>query len=156
MKMIKSIAFMALIVSVLITGCKPKDTDIQAAVEKSIAASPSLSGTTVTVKEGVVSLAGQVQDETAKALAETTAKAVKGVKSVVNEVSVAAPVVIATDDVLTQAVKDAVKDFPTVVATINDGIVSLNGEIKKEALPKLMMALSALKPKKIDNKLTVK
>lgn len=156
MKIIKSLALVALMLSVVITGCKPKDADIKAAIEKSIAAMPSLSGTAVDVKEGAVSLSGQLQDETAKVLAETTAKAVKGVKSVTNNITLPAPVVIAVDEVLTKSVKDAVKDYPTVVATINDGVVNLTGEIKKDALPKLMMALSSLKPKKIDNKLTVK
>ncbi|WP_205943093.1 BON domain-containing protein [Pedobacter cryotolerans] len=156
MKIMKSMAFMALIFSVLFTGCKPKDADIKTAVEKSISAVPSLAGTTVEVKEGVVSLSGQLPDETAKSLAETTAKAVKGVKSVVNNLSIAAPITIAVDEVLTKSVKDAVKDYPTVVAAINDGVVLLTGEIKKDALPKLMMALSSLKPKKIENKLTVK
>lgn len=158
MKIIKSLALVALIVSVFYIGCKPKDADIKTAVEKSISAVPSLTGTTVEVKEGIVSLSGQLQDETAKALAETTVKVVKGVKSVVNNISIntPAPVTIAVDEVLTKAVKDAVKDYPTVIAAVNDGVVSLSGEIKKAALPKLMMALSSLKPKKIDNKLTVK
>jgi hyperosmotically inducible protein len=156
MKIMKSVAVIALLLSVVFTGCKPKDADILKAVEKSIEAETSLNGTTVNVNEGVVSLSGQLKDETAKALAETKAKAEKGVKSVVNNITIAAPVTIAVDEVLTKAVKDAVKDYPTVVASINDGIVSLNGEIKKDALPKLMMALSSLKPKKIDNKLTVK
>lgn len=156
MKIMKSLALIALILSVLFTGCKPKDTDILKAVEKSIAAEPSLNGTTINVNEGVVSLSGQLKDETAKTLAETKAKAEKGVKSVVNNITITAPVIIAVDEILTKAVKDAVKDYPTVVAAVNDGVVSLTGEIKKDTLPKLMMALSSLKPKKIDNKLTVK
>lgn len=156
MKIMKSMAVIALILSVLFIGCKPKDADILKAVEKSFAAETSLNGTTINVSEGVVSLSGQLKDETARTLAETKAKAEKGVKSVINNITIAAPVLIAVDEVLTKAVKDAVKDYPTVVAVINDGVVSLTGEIKKEALPKLMMGLSSLKPKKIDNKLTVK
>lgn len=156
MKIFKSLAFIALIVTIGITGCKPKDADIKTAVEKSIASVPELTGTTVDVKEGVVTLGGELKDETAKALAETTTKVVKGVKSVTNSITIEAPVVIAVDEVLTKNVADAVKDYPTVVAVVNDGVVSLTGEIKKDALPKLMMALSSLKPKQIANKLTVK
>lgn len=147
---------MALMLSVAFTGCKPKDADIKAAIEKSITTTPSLAGTVVEVSEGAVVLSGQLKDETAKALAETTTKAVKGVKSVTNNISLPAPVLIAIDEVLVKAVKDAVKDYPQVVAIVNEGIVSLNGEIKKDALPRLMMALSSLKPKKINNKLIVK
>lgn len=158
MKIIKSLTFVALMSIIAFVGCKPKDADIKAAVEKSIAADPSLAGTTVDVKEGVVTLAGEVKDEASKALAETTAKAVKGVKSITNNLSVPAPapIVIAADEALIKSVKDATKDYPTVMTSIKDGVVSLTGEIKKESLPKLMMALSALKPKKIENKLTVK
>lgn len=156
MKIFKFLAFIALIVTIGFTGCKPKDADIKAAVEKSIASVPELTGTTVDVKEGVVTLGGELKDETAKTLAETTTKIVKGVKSVTNSITVAAPVIIAVDEVLTKNVADAVKDYPTVVAQVNDGVVSLTGEIKKDDLPKLMMTLSSLKPKQIANKLTVK
>ena len=41
-------------------------------------------------------------------------------------------------------------------ADVKDGVVTLTGEIKKASLPKLMQSLMALKPKKVDNKLTVK
>lgn len=155
MKFIKSLAFLALTLTIGITGCKPKDADIKAAVEKSMAAESSLTGTTVEVTEGMVTLGGQLQDDAAKSLAETTAKSVKGVKSVTNSITTSAPVDIAVDTELTKNVMDAVKDYPTVVATVNDGVVSLTGEIKKASLQKLMMALSALNPKRIDNKLTV-
>lgn len=159
MKIIKSLIITAIVASIAITGCKPKDADIKAALETSIASVPSLAGTTVDVKEGVATLNGELKDETAKALAETTAKAVKGVKSVSNLITVtvqAKPVTIAVDDLLSQTLKDAVKDYPTVVASVKDGVVNLTGTVQKSSLPKLLMAISALKPKKIDNKLTIK
>lgn len=158
MKIFKTLAFIALFASIFIIACKPKDADIKTALETSINTA-GLTGTTVQVTEGVVTLTGELKDEAAKQLAETTAKAVKGVKSVVNNITITpppAPIIVNTDDVLINAVKDAVKDYPTVVATVNAGVLSLTGEIKKANLPKLMMALSALKAKKIDNKLTVK
>ncbi len=155
MKIFKSLAFVALLLTIGITGCKPKDADIKAAVEKSFSDQASLAGTTVEVTDGVVTLGGEVPDEAARSLAETTAKSVKGVKSVNNNTTPPAPVVIAGDDVLNKNVMDAVKDYPTVVATVNDGVVTLTGEIQKASLQKLMMSLSALNPKQVDNKLTV-
>ena len=155
MKIFKSLAFVALLLTIGITGCKPKDADIKAAVEKSFSDQASLAGTTVEVTDGVVTLGGEVPDEAARSLAETTAKSVKGVKSVNNNTTPPAPVVIAGDDVLSKNVMDAVKDYPTVVATVNDGVVTLTGEIQKASLQKLMMSLSALNPKQVDNKLTV-
>ena len=52
-------------------------------------------------------------------------------------------------------VTDAIKDHPTVKAEVKDGVITLTGEIKKDALKKLMPLLQSLKPKKVDNKLTV-
>lgn len=88
-------------------------------------------------------------------------KEIKGVKSVVNNATIAppapaAPVEIAADDPLTKAVADATKDFAGVSATVKDGVVTLTGEIKKTDLPKLMQAIMASKPKKVDNQLVVK
>jgi osmotically-inducible protein OsmY len=87
---------------------------------------------------------------------------VKGVKQVVNNCTVAppptapAPVVIAADDPLAKGVTDAIKDYPGVKADVKDGVVTLTGDIKRAELQKLMEALHTLKPKKIDNKLTIK
>ena len=85
----------------------------------------------------------------------------KGVKQVTDRVVVTpppppAPVVIAADDPLTKNVNDAIKDYPGVAATVKDGEVTLTGEIKRANLQKLMMNLQSLKPKKINNQLTIK
>ena len=37
-----------------------------------------------------------------------------------------------------------------------DGVITLTGEIKKDELKKLMPLLQSLKPKKVDNKATIK
>ena len=65
------------------------------------------------------------------------------------------PVEIAPDNQLADGVKDATKDFPGVNATVNDGEVTLTGNIKRDRLPVLMQSLHALNPKKINNNLTV-
>ena len=67
-----------------------------------------------------------------------------------------APVQVSPDDSLTTMAKDAVKDYPDVTATVNNGEVTLTGNITREKLPKLMMAVSAMHPKKINNSLTIK
>ena len=66
------------------------------------------------------------------------------------------PVEIAPDTELTTNVMDATKDFPTVVATISDGEITLTGDITRDRLPALMQSLNALHPKKITNNLNVK
>ncbi|WP_316818773.1 BON domain-containing protein [Pedobacter nyackensis] len=144
------------IMTIAFTGCKskPKDADLKAAIETALQANPAASGTTVSVDKGVATLNGQVADEASKEDLGKAAAGIMGVKSVVNNLSIAAasvPVAITQDDPLAAAVKDATKDFPTVTATVFDGIITLKGEIQKANLQKLMMALQALKPKKVDN-----
>lgn len=137
------------------TSCKskPKDADIKTAVEKVLADDPMMSGTTVSVEKGVATISGVCKDDACKAACEKAVAAVKGVKSVVNNCSVAPPpmpVEISADDPLTKAVTDALKAFPGVSATVKDGIISLTGSIAKADRQKLMMALQALMPKKVD------
>ena len=67
-----------------------------------------------------------------------------------------APVQISPDDSLTTMAKDAVKDYPDVTASVNNGEVTLTGNITRDKLPKLMMAVNAIHPKKVNNNLTIK
>jgi osmotically-inducible protein OsmY len=64
--------------------------------------------------------------------------------------------VVASDEALTTSLKDATKDFPGVTATVNNGEVTLTGEISRDRLPKLMQSVNALQPKKVNNNLTIK
>ena len=145
----------------VLTSCKQSDSKIKTAVDKEITSNPALTGLTASVQEGVVTLTGECKDEASKSVAETSIGKIKGVKQVINNCTLpvpvsTAPVVIAEDDALTKAVADATKDHPTVKATVNDGVVTLTGEIKRPQLQQLMMTLQGLKPKKIDNQLVIK
>ena len=66
------------------------------------------------------------------------------------------PVVITADDPLKASVDNTIKPYPGVNATIQNGVITLTGEIKRADLQQLMAALNSLKPKSIDNKLTIK
>lgn len=70
--------------------------------------------------------------------------------------SAPAPVEISADDALTTGAKDATKDYPGVNATINNGEITLTGEIQRSKLQNLMQSLQSLRPKKINNQLTIK
>jgi hyperosmotically inducible periplasmic protein len=152
----------ALLVSMTVPGCKSrvKDSDVRTSVETSLRSNPDLSSVNVEIKDGVATLSGQVKDNAARESAESTVKGVKGVKSVNNNITVmpeAAPVEITADDPLKSSVTDAIKDHPGVTADVNDGVITLTGEINKTDLPRLMQKLNALKPKKVDNsKLIIK
>lgn len=162
-------ALLALLLSSsLFFACKsgPKDADIQASIATAVSSIPGASDVTTTVKDGVVTIAGQFKDEAAKTAYENAVKSLKGVKSITDnatiapppaaETTTAAPPVINADDQLTKGVADATKDFQGVKAAVKDGVVTLTGEIKRSDLVKLMQSLNSLHPKKIENKLTIK
>lgn len=147
------------------TSCKskPKDEDIRKDVQAALSSNAALSGLSVDVREGVVTVSGQVTDESARSAVDAQLTEIKGVKQVVNNTTVAAPPPvpanipeITTDDVLTTAVRDAIKDHPTVKAEVKEGVIILTGEIKRTDLPTLMQKLQATKPKSIDPKGLVK
>ncbi|MCW3463989.1 BON domain-containing protein [Chitinophaga nivalis] len=155
MKMKKLTAAVLIAGLAFMVACKgkPKDSDIQAAVTTSLQATPQVA---VDVKEGVVTLSGEVSSEAEKASVEAAAKSVKDVKTVANNITVAvapvttAPVATTPDDALTTAVAGVVKDFPGVSATVKDGVVSVAGELNAARWKTLKIALDALKPKKVD------
>lgn len=137
-----------------LAACAPKDADIKAGVDTAIS---GVSGVTVNVSNGVATISGEFADEATRTSTTALVAGVKGVKSVADSSTIAPPpVVISPDDALRTSVAAALAAFPTLTATIADGVITLNGEIKKAELPMAMQALSALNPKKIDNKATVK
>ncbi len=135
------------------SACAPKDAAIKAAVDQAIA---GVQGVTVDVANGVATISGQFADSAAMASTETLVKAVKGVKSVVVNATVAPPVVISADDMLKTSVATALQAYSTLTADVKDGVITLTGEVKRADLPKVMQVLSALNPKKVENKATVK
>ncbi|MDN5287156.1 MAG: transport-associated protein [Mucilaginibacter sp.] len=154
MKLTKVFAIVPILAMSLLVSCGVKDADIQAKVTETLKAVP---GVSAEVKDGVLTLSGNVPDDAAKTAAETAVKAEKGVKSVVNNITVtpatpaaAAPITISPDEVLTKAVVDATKDYPGVTAAVKDGVISLKGTLTVDKWKRLKMSLDALSPKKVD------
>ena len=148
-------------ISMQLTSCKgkPKDSDIQASLNEKVQADSRLNHVTTSVTDGVVTLSGDCPDETCRTSAEQAAKDVKGVKSVVNNITVmppAPPVTVSPDSNLEAGLRDATKDYPGVMATVSNGEVTLTGTIERSKLPKLMQSINSLNPKKVNNNLTVK
>jgi hyperosmotically inducible protein len=158
MRVLLGLAFVS---ALMVSSCGPKDVDIE---KKSTAAISAYPGVSVTVKDGVATLTGEVTDESSKTAIENSVKSVKGVKSVINNLSVPppapapAPVEINPDVTLQQSVNTIISsmNLSKVQATVKDGVVTLTGEIKKSDLPTLMQKLNEIKPKKIENKLVKK
>lgn len=135
------------------SSCKPKDADIKTAVEKAIAA--DMTNATVTVEKGIVTINGECKDDACKTKCNESIKAIKGVKEVVNNCTLTPPpapeVVIPTISAVEQSVKDALKDFPNVTYSLNEGGIVLGGEVDKAKLVTLMQALQGLNLK-VDSK----
>src|SRR5690348_2961022 len=81
--------------SVTVSSCGPKDNDIQNSFNEKTRTDARLGNISGTVKDGVLTLNGQCPDENCRSYAEQSAKEVKGVKSVVNNISVTPPVTAA-------------------------------------------------------------
>lgn len=160
----KAFRFMTAITLILALGmsvasCKKvNDADVQKAAQEVLMADPSLAGVVVTVQEQVATLTGIVDDDVAKATAESAVAAVENVKSVVNHIEVVppAPDYSELDAAINAALADAMKDHATVTAAVENGVITLTGEIRERDLPTLMQKLNALNPVQIVNNLTVK
>jgi hyperosmotically inducible periplasmic protein len=151
-KLMGIIAILTLALYLPACKSKVKDADIKTTVEKTLISSPGLAGLTVDVKDGVATVSGEVKTDAERAAVETTLKGVKGVKSVVNNTTVAVPppVVNADDETLARGLADALKDNPTVSSSVVDGKIVLTGEIAKAKWVALKQTLDKLKSKGYD------
>ncbi len=145
---------MAVVVSgtLFFVSCKPKDSEIKAKVEKALAADPMMNGATVDVKDGVVTINGVCKDESCRAHCEAAAKGVKGVKSVINNCTIAAPpapppasVTTILDGATQQQVRDGLKDIPGVTVVFTGDKAVISGEVTSANRMKIMQMLAAAK-----------
>lgn len=149
----------AVAITLAFAACKPSDEKIAEAVRAKVTSvSPSIS---VMVKDGIATLSGEVTDAATKAAAETALQGIKGVKSVVNNITLPPPpppVVINPDDLLRKGIDSvfASKGIKDVTASVAAGVVTLTGTAKKADLQKIMQAANELKPKKVLNQLSLK
>jgi hyperosmotically inducible protein len=160
-KLTNLFVFVALVAT--LNACKPSDEKIGAAVNQAIAANSSLSPVTATVKEGVVSLSGEVETDELKALAESTLKAVKGVKSIANNLTVkpkgptAEELAAMADNALLAKVNEAFTTYKVtgIVAAVKDGIVTLTGDVKRKELQNVMKAAMETGAVKVENQMNI-
>lgn len=150
MKIKQIISSLVLCFSLFLVSCSPKDADINQSVVTAVQGVPGVSADT---RDGVVTLSGQVMDENSKSAAEEAARKVKGVKSVVNNITVTPPpaptVSISPDDALRAGVTDAIKDFPNATATVTDGEIVVTGELSADDWKRLKISLDALNPRRV-------
>ncbi len=107
---VKYLSILTIAIALFLTACGKSDADLQKAAADKLAAD-NVAGVTVTVKDGVATLTGEVADAAAKSKAEASAK-VEGIKSVVNNLTLK-PLATATpaapDAGLTGKINEALK-----------------------------------------------
>ncbi len=152
MKLTKLLMVVAVSATMLFVSCKPKDADIKTAVEKALSADPSMTGATVDVKDGVVTMGGECKDDACKAGCEKIVAGVKGVKSVVNNCTVAAPpppppasLTTVLDAATQQKVKDGLKDMPGVTVEFVSDKAILKGAVTDKQRLTIMQLLASAK-----------
>ena len=166
MKITRLLMALAVTVAIGFAGCATKDADIKTAIETKLKAKPDMTAASVDVKDGVATLSGECKDDACKADCEKMTQEVKGVKSVINNLAIAAPppppvqppASLTTDlDAATQQkVKDGLKDIPGVTVEFTGDKAVLSGEVTKANRMKIMQILASAKVKSDVSKLTNK
>ena len=150
-----SIFFVALLVTV--SACKPKDEDLTKAVQAAI--STVSSDVTVSTQDGVATLSGAVENQEVIQKIVTLAEGTKGIKSVVNSMTVKVQeIVFSADDILKQKVEAGFAKYGLtgITATVTNGEVTLTGDIARAKLMDAMKAANEALPMKVTNQLTIK
>ena len=166
MKTTRLLMVAAIAVTVGFASCSPKDADIKAAVETKLKAKPDMAGAMVDVKDGVTTISGECKDDACKADCEKLAQEVKGVKTVINNLTVAAPppppvappasLTTELDAATQQKVKDGLKDIQGVTVEFSGDKAIVSGEVTKANRMKIMQILASAKVKSDVSKLTDK
>lgn len=137
----------------------PSDADLKAKAETALKGDAATSRVMVDVKDGVATVSGEVADDAAKAKAAELAK-VEGVKSVTNDVTVAAPpppMASADDATMKTKVEEALKAKACgdISVEVKEGTVTLRGSIAQAKLGECVMAAQETKPRNVVNQLQV-
>lgn len=159
MKRVLFILTIGLLSGLMMQSCKQSDEKLQTQVVQMVQrTAPQVSAA---VNNGVVTLTGMVESEETKAMVEKVAKEVKGIKSVVNNVTVhkpEPPVTINPDTTIKTTIENQLKDagFNTVTIQVNNGEVILTGDAKRSDLTRIMQIANESNPKKVTNNLNLK
>jgi hyperosmotically inducible protein len=161
----KKIATLLLSLAIIasLVSCQPSDEKINESAKMALAGNSALSGVSASVQEGVVTLSGEVETDELKSLAQTTLSEVKGIKTVVNNITVRpkgpTPEELKqmADSALQAKVTEAFTRYKVsgITATVLDSVVTLTGDIKRAELQNAMKAAMEAAPKKVENKMNI-
>jgi hyperosmotically inducible periplasmic protein len=148
-------------VSLVFTACGPKDEKIAEVAKAAISAMAPNVG--VEVKDGKLSLSGEVESDEIKAKIEEAAKAIKGVKELASNLTVKpkgptpAELAAMADTALSTSISQVLgkMNIAGLAASVKDSVITLTGSVKRSQLMEVMKAANDLGPKKVDNQLTI-
>lgn len=153
MKLTKVLMAVAIAATVSFVSCKPKDADIKASIDEAIKTNPDMSGLSADVKDGVATLTGTCKDDGCRAKCTDAVKGMKGVKEVVDNITLPAPppppvappasLTTVLDEATMQKVKDGLKDIQGVSVEFSGDKALLAGEVTKANRMKIMQMLAA-------------
>ncbi len=151
----KFITVLSLAFVMLLSACGKSDADIQKAAQAALTAA-NAPGATVTVKDAVATLTGEVADITVKNKAESAVK-VDGVKSVTNNLTLKPVAPIApppADAMLKGTVEESLKKAGcTVTIDVKDGVVTATGTVPSAKYIECVQIVQESKLGKMDNKI---
>ncbi len=153
MKLKKLTLLLFLSFAISLASCKShddKDVQIKTDIEKIL-----IPGVTVEVDRGVAKIHGTFENQETHMQVLEAARNVKNVKNVLDDAITKSTPTVTPDNMLEQKVERVLVEYPLVTATVDDGMVTLNGTIEREALPKLMQDLNELQPRKVENLLKI-
>jgi hyperosmotically inducible protein len=148
----------------LMISCSPSDEQVTESVQQALSVNTGLSPVSASVEEGVVTLTGEVENEELRTQAESSVREVKGVKNVVNSVTVKPKgpspeeMAKAADDALLSKVNANFATYKVegVTATVADSVVTLTGSLRRAQLQNAMKAATESGAAKVENKITIK
>lgn len=154
---IKFLTVLSIAIALFISSCGKSDADLQKAVQDKLTAD-NVTGVTVAVKDGVATLTGEVADVTVKSKAETSAKAVEGIKSVTNSLTtkpLPAATPAAADPALTGKITEDLKKAGCEGAsvTVVGGKVTVTGTVPKAKYTTCIQTIQQSGITGIDNQL---
>lgn len=147
----------------ILAADKPTDKQISNAVDNELMFNTSTPAYLIDVNthDGIVTLSGSVNNLLAKDRAVKIARTVKGVRAVVNEISVDAP--YRTDETLKTEVKESLMNDPAtdsyeISVTASNGKVNLSGTVESWQEKKLseFVAMGVEGVKDVENNIAVK
>ena len=153
---VKVLTVLTLAVALFLSACGQSDANLLKAANEKLTAEKVV-GVTVVVKNGVATLTGEVADQSVKARAETSVKAVEGIKLVTNNCTLMPlpPPAFSTDKMNEGTINEGLrkKGITGVTVTVANGEVTLSGTVDKAKVPEIIMVANEAKAGKIVNNL---